>query len=72
MPRSAVTKASVNDIKALQRDFERLRRAARRSPRTIGTYREAIDQLAAFLERSGTPTSVPAIKREHVGRSWRS
>ncbi len=51
---------------ALQRDFERSQRAARRSPRTIGTYREAIDQLAAFLERSGMPTSVPAIRREHV------
>ena len=66
MPRSAVTKASVNDIKALQRDFERSQRAARRSPRTIGTYREAIDQLAVFLERAGMPTSVPAIRREHV------
>lgn len=66
MPRSAVTNASVNDIKALQRDFERSQRAARRSPRTIGTYREAIDQLAVFLERSGMPTSVPAIRREHV------
>ncbi|MDP1807776.1 MAG: phage integrase N-terminal SAM-like domain-containing protein [Acidimicrobiales bacterium] len=66
MPRSAVTNASVNDIKALQRDFERSQRAARRSPRTIGTYREAIDQLAVFLERSQMPTSVPAIRREHV------
>jgi site-specific recombinase XerD len=66
MPGSVVTSSSVNDIKALQRDFERSQRAARRSPRTIGTYREAIDQLAAFLERSGMPTAVSAIHREHV------
>lgn len=66
MPRSAVTKPSVNDIKALQRDFERSQRAARRSPRTIHTYREAIDQLAALLERSGMPTVVAAVRREHV------
>ena len=66
MPRSAVTETSVNDIKALQRDFERSQRAARRSPRTIGTYREAIDQLAAFLQRSGMPTAMPEIRRQHV------
>lgn len=54
MPRSAVTNASVNDIKALRRDFERSQRAARRPPRTIGTYREAIDQLAVLLRAPGT------------------
>jgi len=66
MPKSAVTVASVNDIPALQRDFERSQRAARRSPRTIQTYREAISQLAAFLERSGMPTAVTSLRREHV------
>jgi len=66
MPRSTVTDTSVNDITSLQRDFERSQRAARRSPRTIGTYREGISQLAAFLERAGMPTAVGAIRREHV------
>ena len=66
MPRSVVTDTSVNEIKLLQRDFERSQRAARRSPRTIGTYREAIDQLAAFLERAGMPLSLAGLKREHV------
>ncbi|MGH9281083.1 MAG: tyrosine-type recombinase/integrase [Acidimicrobiales bacterium] len=66
MPRSGVTSNSVNDIRSLQRDFERSQRAARRSPRTIGTYREAIDQLAAFLERSGMPLGVAAIRRQHI------
>jgi hypothetical protein len=32
----------------------------------MGTFREAIDQLAAFLERSGMPTTVSAIGRQHV------
>jgi site-specific recombinase XerD len=66
MARSAVTASSVNDITALQRDFERSLRAARRSPRTIQTYGEAISQLAAFLERSGLPTAVSSLRREHV------
>jgi len=66
MPRPTVTTTSVGDIKALQRDFERSQRAARRPPRTIGTYREGIDQLAAFLDGAAMPTSVAAIRREHV------
>ena len=69
MPRSAVTKASVNDIKALQRDFERSQRAARRSPRTIGTYREAIDQLPAFLEHAACPPPWPPSNASTSTRS---
>ena len=64
MPRPAVTATSVGDIKALQRDFERSQRAARRSLRTIGTYREGIDQLAAFLDGAGMPTKVAGPGRE--------
>jgi site-specific recombinase XerD len=66
MARSAVTATSVGDIASLQRDFERSQRAARRSPRTIETYREGIDQLAAFLEIQGMPVKVASIRREHV------
>jgi site-specific recombinase XerD len=66
MPEPATIAASVGDVKALQRDFERSQRAARRSPRTIETYREAIDQLAAFLVRQGMPTRATSIRREHV------
>lgn len=63
MAQSAVTRTRVGDIKSLQRDFERSQRAARRAPRTIGTYREGIDQLAAFLEREGMPVGVASIRR---------
>jgi site-specific recombinase XerD len=66
MARSAITATSVGDITSLQRDFERSQRAARRSPRTIETYREGIDQLAVFLERQGMPVKVASIRREHV------
>ncbi len=66
MSRTAVTTTSVGDIKSLQRDFERSQRAARRSPRTIETYREGIDQLSAFLARQGMPLRVASIRREHV------
>jgi len=41
-------------------------RAANVSPRTIQTYREAVDQLSAFLSAKGMPTDVAKIKREHV------
>ncbi len=66
MSRTAVTTTSVGDIKPLQRDFERSQRAARRSPRTIETYREGIDQLTAFLARHGMPLRAASIRREHV------
>ena len=41
-------------------------RAANVSPRTIQAYREAVDQLSAFLSAKGMPTDVAKIKREHV------
>ncbi|MDQ1536160.1 MAG: hypothetical protein QOE58_553 [Actinomycetota bacterium] len=65
MPRSAVTVASVNDIPALQRDFAA---AASRPPFAPHDpdLREASSQLAAFLKRSGMPTVVTSLRREHV------
>ncbi|MDQ3640146.1 MAG: tyrosine-type recombinase/integrase [Actinomycetota bacterium] len=66
MPEQAATANRLGEIKGLQRDFERSQRAARRSPRTIGTYREAIDQFAAFLVRRGMPMKVASIRRGHV------
>ncbi|MFN2607663.1 MAG: hypothetical protein ABR511_07175 [Acidimicrobiales bacterium] len=66
--RSAVTATSVNDIRARQRAFERSPGGPpfphHRHHRS--TYREAIDELAAFLERSGMPTTMAAIRCERV------
>jgi site-specific recombinase XerD len=41
-------------------------RAANRSPRTIDTYNEGINQLLTFLEQRGMPTDAAAVTREHV------
>jgi site-specific recombinase XerD len=54
------------DIPALLPSWQRSLRAARRSPRTIQSYSESAEQLAAFLVRRGMPTEVNAIHREHV------
>lgn len=40
--------------------------AGRKSPKTIAGYRQAAEQLAAFLADKGMPTDVANIRREHV------
>src|SRR4051794_15064350 len=46
--------------------FARHMRAANLTVSTQRTYLASLDRLAAFLETSGMPTDVAAIKREHV------
>jgi site-specific recombinase XerC len=41
-------------------------RAANLTPATQRTYLASLDRLARFLEASGMPTDVGAIRREHV------
>lgn len=61
------TEASVvGDIEVMAGSFTRYLRAANRSPKTIKTYREAVDGLAQFLEERGMPRAVSSIRREHV------
>ena len=55
-----------DDLTALHRSFGLSLRAAGKSARTEQTYLEALDQLAAFLDRAGMPTEADAITREHV------
>lgn len=52
------TAASVGDLANLISDFERLLRAANKSPRTVGTYRDAARRLKSFLAERGMPTEV--------------
>src|SRR6266540_5475144 len=40
--------------------------SANRSPRTIRTYLLAAGLLTDFLERTGMPTNVSSVKREHL------
>lgn len=54
------------DIQALLPSWQRSLKAARRSPRTIQSYTEAAEQLSDFLVRSGMPTAVADIHREHA------
>lgn len=53
-------------LSSLIPSFARHLRAANRSPRTLRAYLSAAEGLNAFLEVRGMPTTVDAIKREHV------
>ena len=56
----------VNDVAELRRGFEVSLRALNRSPKTIKSYLEAVDLYREFAVRSGLPTRVDRISREHV------
>lgn len=58
--------ASVGDLGGLLPSWSRHLQAERKSPRTIQSYGEAATQLISFLTTAGMPTSVDAIRREHV------
>src|SRR5207249_2575343 len=46
--------------------FRRHLRSRNRAPKTVKTYEEAIQRFVAFLTSHGMPTSVEAVRREHV------
>ncbi len=53
-------------LRSLRGSWERALRARNRAPRTIASYLDALDKLADFVEASGMPAAVTAIKREHI------
>ena len=61
-----VQTVAVDDVAVLIPSFRRSLLAANKSPRTVATYLEALDQLDAFLTRQGMPRSVSGIRREHI------
>jgi site-specific recombinase XerD len=61
-----LTSTNVGDLTAYRRSFERSLRAANKSPRTVETYLEAVDQLCGFLGEQGMPTSAQGVTREHI------
>lgn len=67
--RDSATTGTVGDISGFHRSFQRSLRAAGKSPKTIDTYLEAVNQFSAFVEAQGMPTDVAHIHREHV-ESW--
>ena len=58
--------ADLGEIRRLAESFEIGLAARNLSPKTTRTYLDSVGLFAAFLERSGMPTRVDAITREHV------
>jgi site-specific recombinase XerD len=54
------------DIRPLVTSFLLSLEAENKSPRTIQSYGEAVQQFGAYLASTGAPTKVDAIRREHV------
>jgi hypothetical protein len=48
-----LTRTNVGDLTTYGRSFERSLQATNKSPRTVETYLDALDQLCAFLETPG-------------------
>ncbi len=53
-------------VTEFSRELELRVRGRRLSPATAGTYSESAAKLATFLQDNGMPTSLAAIRREHV------
>jgi site-specific recombinase XerD len=63
---SRPTTSGLGDIRRLADSFEIALAARNLSTRTTRTYLDAVGLFAGYLERSGMPTRVDAINREHV------
>jgi site-specific recombinase XerD len=61
-----MTNAMVGDLAGLIPSFNRHLRATNRADATIAAYVGSAEQLAEYLAGVGMPTSVTAIRREHV------
>lgn len=63
---TTATEPDFDTLVVLAPSWYRSLRARNRSPRTVESYRLAVDQLIAFLHDAGMPTRAGAVKREHV------
>ncbi len=61
------TITDIGQITTLADDWYAHMRAANYAPRTLTTYRLAINQLVDFLTQKGMPTDAAHVTREHVG-----
>lgn len=64
--RSATKVATFGDIRDELGRFRKHLHAERKSPRTVESYGESVDQLAAYLTAQGMPTAASKIRREHI------
>jgi len=65
-PTTPAQDTTVGDIRSLAASWRHSLVPRRLSPATIATYTSAVGNLADFLAGAGMPTSVSAIRREHV------
>jgi len=65
-PGPAVTATSLGELGTLALSWRRALRAQNKSPRTIVGYLEGVRFFDEYLERTGMPRRVTAIRREHV------
>ncbi|MEE9227847.1 MAG: phage integrase N-terminal SAM-like domain-containing protein, partial [Acidimicrobiia bacterium] len=63
---TTTTPTDFDTIEALAPSWYLSLRSRGRSPRTIKGYKLAAEQLSRYLQDTGTPIRVSAIKREHV------
>ena len=68
MARNLTTDPSIAslDIQTDAASFRRHLNASNLSPRTVQSYLEAVDLFTRYLSEQGMPTTLPAIRREHV------
>lgn len=68
--KSSLTKASteieIGNITTLPKSFRRLLLSENKALRTVEVYGDAVKLLADYLERTGMPLSVAAMRREHI------
>lgn len=57
---------ALGDVRDLSESFLTALEAQAKSPKTIKTYSEAVNQLTAFLVAQGMPTEATRITRDHV------
>ena len=62
----AITVSSVGDLATLIPSFRRHLRACNRSARTVRGYMDSTEIFRRYLTQHEMPTTVTAIKREHV------
>jgi site-specific recombinase XerD len=65
-PPQAADSIELGEIGLLRASFLRHLAAENKSPNTLLTYGLAVEQFGAFVARSGMPSSVAGIHREHI------
>lgn len=66
MVQFSLTSLVVGDIDVNLASFERHLRAENASPRTIRAYGDSVRQFGQYLVDRGMPTTVSALRREHI------